>query len=286
MAIAMAKHGGLGVIHRYNTIEDQVAIVREVRTKTDKVAAAIGVSGDFLERAQSVVSEGASILCVDVAHGHHVLMERALKTLRDHFGTGVSIIAGNVATVEAFEDLQAWGASAIRVGVGGGSICSTRIQTGHGVSTFQSVIACSFAKRNAILIADGGIRNSGDIVKSIAAGADMVMLGSLLAGTDEAPGDTLTDTTGRRYKVYRGMASSEAQIDWRGEARSLEGITATANYRGSVSDVLQKLALNIKSGFSYSGARNQSELRENSTFVQQSSSSRIESSTHILLKNG
>tara|TARA_R100001510_G_C7641600_1_gene199195 strand:+ start:223 stop:1272 length:1050 start_codon:yes stop_codon:yes gene_type:complete len=284
MVKAMAEHGGLGIVHRYNSIEDQTKIVQSVKRSTKHPAAAIGVSGDFIERAHALVNAGAKILCIDVAHGHHVLTERAIKSIKDSsWSGGTLIMAGNVATAEAFEDLQSWGADAIRVGVGGGSICSTRIQTGHGVSTFQSIIACSFVKRSSALVADGGIKTAGDIVKCIAAGADFVMLGSLLAGTDESPGEIFEGKTGKKYKAYRGMASREAQVAWRGEARSLEGISTTIPYKGSVEEIMNKLVLNVKSGFSYSGARNQNELRERCTFIQQSDSSRVESSTHILL---
>ena len=281
MAVAMANAGGLGIIHRYNTIKDQCAMIHEL--EGIPVGAAIGVTGDYMTRARSLWNAGCKILCVDVAHGHHVLVEKAIKSLKDTFDSQVMIIAGNVATAEGFEDLQDWGANAIRVGIGGGSICSTRIQTGHGVSTFQSIASCKFVKRHAMLIADGGIRTSGDIVKSIGAGADFVMLGSMLAGTDESPGETLNNKQGDKYKVYRGMASTEAQVDWRGDARSLEGISTTVPYKGPVKNILDSLERNIRSGFSYSGARNQLELRERCMFIQQSTSSKVESNTHILL---
>jgi IMP dehydrogenase len=130
-------------------------------------------------------------------------------------------------------------------------------------------------KRSSSLVADGGIKTAGDIVKCIAAGSDFVMLGSLLAGTDESPGEIFQGKAGKKYKAYRGMASREAQVAWRGEARSLEGISTTIPYKGSVKDILDKLVLNVKSGFSYSGARNQVELRKKSTFIQQSDSSKI-----------
>jgi len=180
MVTAMAKNGGLGIIHRYNTIQKQVKIAKKSRTPV--VAAAVGVTGDYLDRAVALYNAGVKIICVDVAHGHHVLMRHALEVLRNTLGTQVTIIAGNVATLQAFNDLSDWGADAVRVGIGGGSICSTRIQTGHGVPTLQSVLDCAGSDRPAKLIADGGIKNSGDIVKAYAAGADFVMLGSMLAG--------------------------------------------------------------------------------------------------------
>lgn len=279
MAITIEKLGGLGVLHRYNTVEDQVDMCQQ----SGKVkSAAIGVSDDFMKRAAALYEAGVKILCIDVAHGHHVLVERALQDLKDKFGDSMYFIAGNVATPEAFRDLSDWGADAIRVGIGGGSICSTRIQTGHGVPTFQSVIDCAAVDVEAKLIADGGIKTAGDIVKCLAAGADFVMLGSVLAGTEQSPGQVFTSAEGKRYKVYRGMASPEAQIAWRGNARSLEGVSTTVPYKGCVVDILQKLERNIKSGLSYSGARNIRELQAKSTFIKQSSASMVESGTHIL----
>jgi IMP dehydrogenase len=283
MAETMSSAGGLGILHRYNSISGQAKLVRDLsELDVPNIAAAVGVSGDFEERACVVYDAGARVICVDVAHGHHILMEKALKTLRDTFGESVTLIAGNVATAEGFLDLQSWGADAIRVGIGGGSICSTRTQTGHGHSTFSSVVACSEVKTTSRLIADGGIKNSGDIVKAIAAGADFIMLGSLLAGTDESPGDTFLNNNGKRYKAYRGMASRAAQMDWRGKISSLEGVSTTIPYKGPVKHILNELAINIRSGFSYSGARNQAELRNFAKFVQQTPATQLESGAHIL----
>ena len=291
MAIAMFSHGGLGVIHRYNTMKEQCKIVRDVTQRFEEtgdaninnVAAAIGTSIDFKERANSLYECGARIICIDVAHGHHELVESATKALKDSFGDAVTVIAGNVATAEAFKDLSDWGADAVRIGIGGGSICSTRIQTGHGVPTLQSVLDCRDAS-DAAIIADGGIKTAGDIVKSLAAGADMVMLGSMLAGTKEAPGDVFQSNDNKRYKVYRGMASTEAQIAWRGMAKSLEGISTTIPYKGEVEHILHKMERNIKSGLSYTGARSLKELRAKARFIKQTSAGLSESRTHILNK--
>ena len=289
MTKSMFAHGGLGIIHRYNSTQEQCKIVRDVASLFEEtgnaninhIAAAIGTSSDFMNRANSIYACGARIFCIDVAHGHHVLVERAIKSLRDRFGFEITIIAGNVATADAFKDLSEWGANAVRIGIGGGSICSTRIQTGHGVPTLQSVLDCRDAA-DAAIIADGGIKSAGDIVKSLAAGADMVMLGSMLAGTKESPGETFQSGDNKRYKVYRGMASPEAQIAWRGKARSLEGISTTVPYKGEVGGILSKLERNIKSGLSYSGARNLQEFRSKAIFIKQTPSGLSESRTHIL----
>ena len=265
------------------------------------------MSGDYLDRATALYDAGARILCVDIAHGHHILMKTALAELRGAFGNNVHIMAGNVATLAAFNDLADWGADSIRVGIGGGSICSTRIQTGHGMPTLQSVMECARSDRDAILIADGGIKTSGDIVKALAAGADMVMLGSLLSGTSETPGDVLSESTnGYSYttttsheglvtytlegndnnnkglhKSYRGMASKEAQVEWRGYQSSEEGVATTVPYKGPVKPIIDSLVKGIKSGLSYSGVTTIRDLQAVAEFTRQSYSGVSESSTHI-----
>jgi IMP dehydrogenase len=310
MALCLLRKGALGIIHRYNNIAEQSSIVSKVyedlyeenNDAITAIAAAVGVSGDYLERACALYDAGARILCVDVAHGHHILTKSALHALRDVFGDRVHLMAGNVATLAAFNDLADWGADSIRVGIGGGSICSTRIQTGHGMPTLQSVLDCSYSDRDALIIADGGIRTSGDAVKAIAAGADFVMIGSLLSGTDETPGDvyiepiepnTLTyniaatgvpeyvEPAGRRYKKYRGMASKEAQMEWRGYQSSEEGISTVVDYKGPAEHVISSLKTGIKSGLSYSGASNIRSFQATATFTMQTSSGLTESATHI-----
>jgi IMP dehydrogenase len=288
MAVAMYRAGGLGVLHRYNTIEEQAALAKKVveLDQATRFGAAIGITDKYESRACAMYDEGCRVFCLDVAHGHHELMRRALVRLRDVFGDEVHLMAGNVATLAAFNDLSDWGADSIRVGVGGGSICSTRVQTGHGVPTLQSVIDCSRSDRDTSLIADGGIKNSGDMVKALAAGADMVMCGSLLAGTLETPGIVLRSDTGAApRKIYRGMASREAQKAWRGKVGSIEGVSTTVAVKGSVSDVLHDLEWGIRSGLSYSGARNIPQLQASAKFIEQTSSAQTESSPHALLKH-
>tara|TARA_Y100001937_G_scaffold9813_1_gene12065 strand:- start:770 stop:1987 length:1218 start_codon:yes stop_codon:yes gene_type:complete len=341
MMRAMHHAGGLGIGHRYCSIEEQVEMVKptisrpfkkkeekmdmkavaeklhltgkgypfapqwdkvyidshhsprhsrdddylqDIKSFSHTAAAAIGVTGDFLERAQELVKAECKILCIDVAHGHHISVKKALKKLKKQFGDDIVLIAGNVATARAFEHLSDWGADAVRVGIGGGSICSTRIQTGHGVPTLQSIIDCAESEGDAKIIADGGIRNAGDIVKCLAAGADFVMLGSLLAGTDQTPGQVFTSAEGNKYKVYRGMASAEAQIDWRGKAKSLEGVSTTIPWKGSVKKILKDLEQNIRSGLSYSGATSIEDLYNSAKFIKQTQAGMRESFTHILSK--
>jgi len=280
MAAAMDSCGGLGIIHRYNSIETQCDHVGCMSAEAT-VGAAIGTSGDYLERATALVNTGVTLLCVDVAHGHHILMKEALRKLRVTLGNKVHIMAGNVATLEGYNDLVDWGADSVRCNIGGGSICSTRIQTGHGLPGLQTILDCAQSDRGVPIIADGGLRTSGDIVKALAAGADFVMLGSLLSGTDETPGDIIKTPAGK-VKAYRGMASADAQIDWRGKTSSLEGIATTVPCKGPVGDVLDDLVRGIRSGLSYSGARSISELQAKAEFVRQTSSGQTESATHIL----
>tara|TARA_R110000824_G_scaffold88189_8_gene216941 strand:+ start:7609 stop:8634 length:1026 start_codon:yes stop_codon:yes gene_type:complete len=281
MAMAMGDLGCLGIIHRYNSIERQGYLIQGAESGGRIVGGAIGVSGDYFERAKHLVDHcGARILCVDVAHGHHIMMKKALEKLKAEFDDYVCIVAGNVATLEAFNDLADWGADSIRVGIGGGSICSTRIQTGHGMPTLQSVLECSQSDRSASLIADGGIKTPGDIVKSLAAGADFVLLGSLLAGTSETPGHAFY-SEGQQYKPYRGMASVEAQVSWRGHASSVEGVSHLVPFKGPVKNTISELSRGIRSGLSYSGCRSITEFQNKARFIRQTPAGQFESSTHI-----
>jgi len=284
MAYIMDSLGGIGIIHRYNSIEEQAGLVAEVvNAGADNVGAAIGVSGDFFERAQTLVENGANVICVDVAHGHHILMKETLGVLKKSFGEAVHIMAGNVATLEGINDLAKWGANSIRCNIGGGSICSTRIQTGHGLPGLQTIIDCAKTQHDVAIIADGGIRTAGDIVKALAAGADFVMLGSLLAGTDETPGETIATPEGLK-KSYRGMASKDAQLAWRGSYSSNEGISAFVRYKGSVVNVLEDLRGGMLSGLSYSGCRTIKGLQTNAKWTRQTAAGQTESRTHILTK--
>jgi len=283
MATALGREGAAAVIHRYNTIEVQGRLVRMARDIGGdiNVGAAVGVTGDYLERAHTAVEQGATFLCIDVAHGHHCLTKGALDALRQKFAD-LHIMAGNIATLQGLNDLADWGASSVRCNIGGGSICSTRIQTGHGMPGLQTIMDCAQTDRDVAIIADGGIRTSGDIVKALAAGANAVMCGSLLAGTTEAPGQVLRDADGSVWKSYRGMASKEAQTDWKGKYASFEGVATRVPYQGKVSDILADLARGIRSGLSYSGSRSIEELQAKAEFILQTTSGLSESHTHIL----
>jgi IMP dehydrogenase len=283
MLVAMDEAGGLGVLHRYNTIDEQVRMVEEVFSRgVSNFAVAIGVSGDYLERAATLVDIGVNTFCLDVAHGHHVLMKNALTTLRKKFGRSITLIAGNVCTLEGVNDLADWGADAVRANIGGGSICSTRIVTGHGLPGLQTIFDCARTDRDVKIIADGGIKTSGDIVKALAAGADFVMCGSLLAGTTQSPGNLVVLPGEPPMKEYRGMASKDAQMSWRSRSSTPEGVASYIPYKGSVLDILGDLEGGIRSGLSYSGARSISQLQHKAQWSRQTSAGTVESGTHIL----
>ena len=283
MANAMNELGGLGIIHRYNTIDYQRKLLSYVK---ENKAAAIGITGDYKERLSALVDEGLEIVCLDVAHGDHIMMEECIQFVKETY-PHLYIIAGNVATADGFERLVNAGAHAIRVSIGSGSICTTRIQTGHGIPTLQALIDCNERRKilrsDVLLIADGGIKNSGDIVKSLAAGADLVILGSLLSGTYESPGRVFRKD-GKSFKKYAGMASKEAQLKGRGYYNSIEGVSTIVRFKGNVSKTIEELQTNIKSGLSYSGARNIKELQEVAIFVKQTTSSHGEGLPHILTR--
>lgn len=283
MAKSMAMNGGMGIVHRYNSITEQCKMVLEAWEEHQfAVGAAVGAKGDYLERAENLVTSGAVLILVDTANGHSDYAINAVKQLRSELGSGVHIMAGNVSTASGYYNLALAGADSVRVGIGGGSVCTTRQVSGHGMPTLASVMECAAAKSQFSsqqfmpgIIADGGIRNSGDMVKAFAAGADAVMVGSLLAGTDETPGEIVN---GR--KSYRGMASADAQNDWRGFVGGAEGVSTTTPTRGPVSHVLADLRRGIQSGCSYSGVDKLSNLSTAARFIRVSGASLGETRPH------
>ena len=284
MAIAMDKQGAFGILHRFMPIEEQIKQVRRVLESGAKnVGASIGVGDDFKTRAKSLVDAGANVLTIDIAHGHSVAMMETMKWLKDTFAD-IQLIAGNIATPEGAEDLIASGADAIKVGIGPGSMCTTRIITGAGVPQLTAIALCSEVASSfgVPVIADGGIRTSGDMVKALAAGASSVMLGSMLAGTIETPGEI----KGGR-KQYRGMASKAAQVSWRGgvpEGMAAEGESTQVAVKGHVKDVILELTGGIRSGMSYINAITVKEIREKARFMEMSFAGTHESRAHGLGK--
>ena len=308
MAIAMALQGGMGVIHKNMSIVAQageVATVKGVmlsgnftRAAVDEenkllVAAAVGVTSDTFQRAQALLEAGANAIVIDTAHGHSAGVLRKIKEIREHFPKA-TLIAGNVATAEGTKALFDSGVDIVKVGIGPGSICTTRIIAGVGVPQITAIYdAASVAREyGKTIIADGGIKYSGDIVKAIAAGGNAVMLGSMFAGTTETPGQIITDGD-KKYKVYRGMGSIGAMAQSHGssdryyqggvnEANKLvpEGIEARVEYKGDVSDTIFQLIGGLRSGMGYVGARNIDELINKAQFVQMTNSGLRESHPH------
>lgn len=282
MAKAMHDLGGVGILHRFMTIEQQCEQVKNLKNAgLTTIAASIGVNQDFKERAQALVLAGANTLTVDIAHGHSVQMIETVKYLKDTFAN-IQIIAGNIATPEGTLDLIEAGADAIKVGIGPGSMCTTRIITGCGVPQLTAVAICAEVaqEKNIPVIADGGIKTSGDIVKALAAGASSVMLGSMLSGTIETPGEIK-----KGMKTYRGMASKSAQVSWRGElpeGMAPEGESTAVAVKGHVKDVILEVCGGIRSGMSYVNATTIAEIKDKSLFMEMSSFGRLESGAHGL----
>lgn len=280
MAIAMHQLGGAGILHRFVSIEEQVGFVQKVKASGAAViSASIGVNADFKERAQAVVKAGVNVMTIDIAHGHSAAMMDVMKWLKDTH-PDVEIIAGNMAMPEAAQDLIEAGADAIKVGIGPGSMCTTRIITGCGVPQLTAIALCAeVAESHGVpVIADGGIRTSGDIVKAFAAGASTVMLGSMLSGTIETPG---VIQNGR--KQYRGMASKSAQVSWRGglpDGMAPEGESTFVNVKGHVKDVISELTGGIRSGMSYINATSITEIKEKARFIEMSLAGANESRAH------
>ena len=253
------------------------------------VAAAIGVSDDSMERASNLVNAGLDALVIDTAHAHSLNVFKLVKTMRSKFD--IDIVVGNIATAEAAKELENLKIDGIKVGIGPGSICTTRVIAGIGVPQLSAImqVSNSIKDKSIGLIADGGIRYSGDIVKAVVAGADSVMLGSLLSGTEEAPGEVII-FQGRKFKTYRGMGSVEAMQagskdryfqDFEKDAKKLvpEGIVGRVAYKGSVSEVIHQMSGGLKAGMGYSGSKNIETLKK-SKFIKISSSSIIENHPH------
>ncbi|MDB9786768.1 IMP dehydrogenase [Bacteriovoracaceae bacterium] len=281
MAIALGSLGGVGIIHRFMDIDAQISEVKKVldRKLNTPVVASIGVKKEDILRAEKLVDNGVQAITIDIAHGDSVMMYSIMKEIRKTL-KNVDIIAGNVATPGGVRRLIEEGADAVKVGIGPGSMCTTRLITGCGVPQLTAIALCSAeARKSSIpIIADGGIKTSGDIVKALCCGASTVMLGSMFAGTLETPGEV---TNGE--KRYRGMASKEAQISWRGElpeGMAPEGVSTKISCKGSVCDVVREILGGIRSGMTYLNAENISDMEKNASFIEISPAGVKESGPH------
>ena len=285
MAIKMAELGGMGILHRFMSPEEQIRQVKLIREKIKSlglpVAASIGVKEEGMRRADMLADAGVDIFTIDIAHGDSVMMFETLDYVKKKYPK-IDVIAGNTAMPEGVRGLIEHGADAVKVGIGPGSMCTTRIITGCGVPQLTAVAMCvaEANKYRVPIIADGGIKTSGDIVKAFGAGAQTVMLGSMLSGCLETPGDI----EGGR-KRYRGMASKDAQVSWRGElpkGMAAEGESRWVPCKGSVENIIHELCGGIRSGMTYLNATSLAEIHKNARFMEMSASGMIESKPHGL----
>jgi IMP dehydrogenase len=301
MARTMYKLGGVGFLHRFCSIEENIKLYQDAtlewqntilpRKQESEAIVSLGVN-EGLDRFSALYESGARYFCVDIAHGHSREVGKIIRQIKE-FSSDAFVVAGNVCTAEGAEYLADKGADAIKVGIGPGSVCSTRVKTGFGVPQFTAIQECRHV--NCFLIADGGIRVPGDAVKAFAAGADAIMLGGMLAGTDETPGDienrwdNLADAlannpiTAKRYKVFRGMASREAQEDFMGSMsdwKTAEGIEITIDPKGAVANVIADLMGGIRSGMCYCGANTIRQIRERARWVEITAAGAAEGRPH------
>lgn len=288
LCIAMNEIGATAILHRFMTIEQQVDHVKQIAAKIKPgfgtIAASVGVNQDAQDRARSLVNAGVQILTVDIAHGHSEAMIETVKYLKKEFPK-VDVIAGNIATAKAAEDLIAAGADAVKVGIGPGSMCTTRIITGVGMPQLSAIAVCAEVGRKfgVPVIADGGIRTSGDAMKCLAAGASTIMVGNVLSGCLETPGELVNGK-----KVYRGMASRSAQTSWRGgqlpEGMAPEGESTHVPCKGPVREIVQEFVGGIRSGMSYLNARTLQDIPEFAHFVEVSGNCLRENVAHGVMR--
>ena len=291
MAIAMAEAGGIGIIHRNLNIKKQTQEVAKVKRKKLLVGAAVGTNNEDLERAKSLIDNGIDLIIIDTAHGHSEKVLRVLSKLKK-LKSKVPICVGNIATGEAAKKLYNSGADIIKVGIGPGSICTTRMVAGIGVPQISAIIEVKKAlnKKKIKIISDGGIKFSGDIAKALAAGADAIMMGSIFAGTDESPGNKFK-IKGKIYKQYRGMGSIGAmssgsanryfQKNFKDKSKFVpEGVEGRVEYKGNVSKIIYQLKGGLRSSMGYIGAKNLSEITKKAKFVKITKAGFYESMVH------
>tara|TARA_B100000700_G_scaffold307625_1_gene384297 strand:- start:3113 stop:4024 length:912 start_codon:yes stop_codon:yes gene_type:complete len=292
MAIAIAKAGGIGVIHRNLDIKQQIREIKKVKSKNLLVGAAVGAGADEIKRAYAILKEGVDLIVVDTAHGHTKKVAQIIKKIKLKKKKKTSICAGNIATPEAAKFLIKLGVNIIKVGIGPGSICTTRLVAGIGVPQLSAIInvKSGIKKKNVKIISDGGIKFSGDIAKALAAGADAVMIGSLFAGTIESPGK-LIKKKGKIYKNFRGMGSVGAMNKGSADRYSQnkqkdkskyvpEGVEGLIKFKGSVNKVIFKMIGGLKSSMGYLGAKNIIKLSKKPNFVKITKAGFYESMVH------
>ncbi len=291
MAIAIAKEGGLGIIHRNLNIKSQSLEVKKVKKNKLIVGAAIGTNEEDIDRAKSLITNGVDLIVIDTAHGHSEKVLKILTKIKKIVKT-IPICVGNIATGEAAKKLYNSGADIIKVGIGPGSICTTRMVAGVGVPQISAIMEVKKAlnKKNIKIISDGGIKFSGDIAKALAAGADAIMMGSIFAGTDESPGKKFR-FKGKIYKEYRGMGSIGAmsagsanryfQKNFKDKAKFVpEGVEGRVEYKGKISKIIYQLQGGLRSSMGYIGARNLKEINKKAKFIKITKAGFYESMVH------
>ena len=291
MAIALANAGGIGIIHRNLNIKSQTKELVRVKKKKLNVGAAIGTNIEDLERAKSLIDNGCDLIVIDTAHGHSKKVLDTLTRLKK-INFKVPICVGNIATGEAAKKLYNSGADIIKVGIGPGSICTTRMVAGIGVPQISAImdVKKELKNKNIKIISDGGIKFSGDIAKALAAGADAIMMGSIFAGTQESPGKKFK-LKGKIYKIYRGMGSIGAmssgsanryfQKNFKDKSKFVpEGVEGRVEFKGKVSEIIYQLKGGLRSSMGYIGARNLSQISKNAKFIKITKAGFYESMVH------
>lgn len=282
MADFISAKGGIGTLHRFCSVDENVAMFLRC---TGKVFCSVGTSEKEMERVEALKDAGAQYFCVDVAHGHAKYVGKMIKRMRQML-PNECIMAGNVATYAGADYLASVKADIIKVGIGPGSVCTTRMKTGFGVPQVTAIQECARADRS--IVADGGIRYPGDIVKALAFGADFVMVGGMLAGTRPTPGDPIRNDKGEpTHKSYRGMASKEAADDHLGGLtgwKTSEGVSTNVPYREDEDEIIADIVGGLRSGLTYAGANTIRELQRKLNYMVVSPASRVESLPHKLLQ--
>ena len=292
MAISIAKAGGLGIIHRNLDIKKQIIEINKVISKKLPVGAAVGAGSAEFKRAEALLKQNITMIVVDTAHGHTKKVAEIIKKIKKIKSKNTALCAGNIATPEAAKFLANLGVDVIKVGIGPGSICTTRLVAGIGMPQLSAILAVKkgLKNKNVKIIADGGIKFSGDIPKALAAGADAVMIGSLFAGTDEAPGKIIKKN-GKFYKSFRGMGSIGAmnkgsadryfQTKQKDKSKYVpEGVEGLVKYKGEVGNIIFQLVGGLKSSMGYLGRKNIKDLRKKAKFVKITKAGFYESMVH------
>jgi len=280
MAVAVSRAGGISFLHRFCDDEYMLSMVRDVVSVGERVVASVGIRDDLVSWVGKLLENGAVAVSIDVANGHALHVIKAVEDIKETFSNDCQLIAGNVCTAAGVRDLALAGADCVRVNIGSGSLCCTRVNTGCGLPSFTTIIECydEIQHQGIRMITDGGVKNSGDVVKAVAAGVDVCMVGYLFSRAEEAPGEVVI-RDGKTYKKYRGMASEEAQTSFKGGLKPgtvAEGASTYVPVDTSASSVVEYLTGGLRSGMTYCGAKNILELRSKAVFRRISMSSYYE----------